>query len=197
MILLTAIFGGGIIGWGMARWQGRIWHPPILRMPALVVLGFLPQFLAFYMPATRTLLSDKAASICLVISQCLLLVYGWQNRNLPGMPWLMVGLACNLVVILANRGFMPLSLETAARLVSREILDTLVIDARISKSSKDILLPDAMIWFPWLADRFTLPSFFSYRVAFSLGDIGVSLGAFLLLVKGRTPPSIHISGDLS
>lgn len=166
-------------------------------MPALAVLGFLPQFFAFYLPTTRSLLSDQVASICLAVSQFLLLVFSWQNRDLPGMPWLMAGLACNLAVILANRGFMPLPLETAARLIPRDILDTLVIGARLSKSSKDVLLPEAMIWFPWLADRFSFPSFFSYRVAFSLGDMGISLGAFLLLVKGRNDPPVHISGDLS
>lgn len=197
MILLTAVLGGGIVGWGVARWQGRIWLPPVMNMPALAVLGFLPQFFAFYMPATRSLMPDQVASFCLVFSQFLLLVFSWQNRDMPGMPWLMAGLACNFAVILANRGFMPLPLETAARLIPQDILDTLVIGARLSKSSKDVLLPEAMIWFPWLADRFTFPSFFSYRVAFSLGDMGISLGAFLLLVKGHHTSPVHISGDLS
>lgn len=197
MILLTAVLGGGIVGLVMAGLQGRVWHPPALRMQMLVLLGFLPQFLAFYLPATRTLLPDKFASICLVISQLLLLVFTWQNRALPGMPWLMAGLVCNLTVILSNRGFMPLPLETAAHLIPHEVLDTLVVGSRLSKSSKDILLPEAMIWFPWLADRFVFPSFFSHRVAFSLGDIGISLGAFLLLVKESSQIPVRTSGDFS
>lgn len=197
MILLTALLGGGIVGWGVARWQGRIWLPPVLNMPSLVVLGFLPQFFVFYIPATRNLVPDRVASICLVLSQVILLVFSWQNRDLTGMPWLMAGLACNLTAILANRGFMPLPFETAARLIPHDILDTLTIGARLSKSSKDILLPEAMIWLPWLADRFTLPSFFSYRIAFSLGDMGISLGAFFILAKGRITSPVLISGDLS
>lgn len=95
----------------------------------------------------------------------------------------MLGLGANLLAILANGGFMPLSLETASKLWEQPALATLKIGERISSGSKDILLLREQIVFPWLADRFLPPDFLSYRFAYSLGDIFISIGAFYMLVK--------------
>ena len=185
MILLTAVICGGFTGWGIARWQGRAWLPPVLKYSALILIGFLPQWFAFYFSPTSRLLSDEAASAALIFSQIVLVWFAWLNRSLPGMPVLMFGLGCNLAVILANGGFMPLPQEAAARLVSQDVLDSLVLGGRISPSSKDIFLQEASIRLPWLADRFTSPSFLPYRVAYSAGDILIAIGVFLLLVRER------------
>ena len=137
------------------------------------------------------------AATCLVFSQVLLLVFAWLNRSLPGMIVLTLGLGCNLAVILANGGFMPLPVEAATRLVSQEVLDGLVLGERISHTSKDILLPEASIRLPWLADRFISPSSLPYRFAFSAGDVFIAFGAFRLLVGGRIAGPILESGDIS
>lgn len=150
-----------------------------------MALGFLPQLIAFYLPSTRRLLTDEAASLCLIGSQVILLVFTGLNYRLPGMPILAVGLLCNLVVILANGGFMPLGTNTASRLVSQTVLDHLVIGERISSASKDILLAEASIRLPWLADRFVPPQSLPYRFAFSLGDIFIAAGAFWMLAQDR------------
>jgi hypothetical protein len=53
---------------------------------------------------------------------------------------------------------------------------------------KDIVLPveETRMW--WLSDRFLLPAWFPYRVAFSLGDVFIFLGAFwsLWLIGGAS-----------
>ena len=183
MILLVAVAAGLAVGWGYARWKGEAWQSPVFKATWLVALGFLPQFIAFYLPYTRKLLSDEVASLCLISSQILLLFFVGLNIRLPGMPLLALGLTCNLVVILANGGFMPLSTYTASRLVSQTVLNKLVIGERVSSASKDILLPETGIRLPWLADRFVqrIP----YRFAFSLGDIFIAAGAFWILFRGR------------
>ena len=48
---------------------------------------------------------------------------------------------------------------------------------------KDILLLAQNIHFEFLADRFLLPAWFPYKIAFSLGDVLISMGAFWLLAK--------------
>ena len=185
MILLTAIATGLLAGWGYARWQGVAWQSPVFRATGLVALGFLPQLLAFYMPFTRKLFTDEVASLCLIASQILLRVFTALNIRNPGMPLLAFGLACNLVVILANGGFMPLSTATASRLVSPTVLDRLVVGERVSSASKDVLLQESSIRLPWLADRFLPPQDFPYRFAFSLGDVFIAVGTFWILAHGK------------
>jgi len=186
MVLLTAVLAGILVGWAYARWEGRTWRPPVFETTWLVVLGFLPQFFAFYFSPTRRLVPDWLASTSLVLSQVLLLAFALINRRLSGMLILMLGLGCNLLVILANGGFMPLPVETATRYISPTLLNRLEFGERIGAGSKDILLPETRIVFPWLSDRFTPPAFVPSRFAFSLGDIFIAVGAFWLLVKGHT-----------
>lgn len=195
MILLTAIIAGILTGWGYARWKGWTWHPPLFQSVWLVVVGFLPQWFAFYLPWTRQIFSDRAASICLVSSQALLLVFALINRKVTGMPLLALGLGCNLVVILANGGFMPLTWEAAKSLAGPSVLNSLELGERIGSGSKDILLLNSQIVLPWLADRFVPPAFLPYRFAFSLGDVCIAAGAFWLLIAGENFHSSSVLGE--
>ncbi len=195
MILLSAVIAGALAGWGYARWNGRVWHPPVFRMVWLVFLGFLPQLIAFYLPYTRHLLPDGLVASGLILSQVTLLIFALVNIRLPGLLVLSIGLALNLAVILVNGGFMPLPLETAARFVDPTVLNRLDVGGRISNASKDILLPESRIALPWLADRFVFSLLPFYRFAFSLGDIFVAAGAFWMLI-GRQRAMPRIKGDI-
>jgi hypothetical protein len=194
VILLTAVGAGILAGWGCASWTGRTWHPPVFRAIWLVTIGFLPQGLAFYWPFTRQMLSDETAAFCLVISQMLLLTFALLNLHLPGMWLLASGLACNLAVIAANHGFMPMTVEAFSSLSDTEALERMTFGARLGQASKDILLPESQILFPWLADRFVFPNFMPYRVAFSWGDVLVAAGAFWMLWSGQTDLPVLESG---
>lgn len=84
---------------------------------------------------------------------------------------------------------MPLPVETAAHLVTANVLNSLEVGARIGSASKDILLSKSQILLPLLADRFISPAFFPYHFAYSLGDVFIGLGAFGLLVRGQPTAS--------
>ncbi|HLA88119.1 MAG TPA: DUF5317 family protein, partial [Anaerolineales bacterium] len=118
---------------------------------------------------------------CLLTSQIILLGFAWLNRRIPGMSILICGVALNLVVMAANDGFMPISPQTASRLVSEDRLLDIQPGSRFGV--KDILLHPQDTRFEWLADRFLPPDWSSYQVAFSLGDVLIAFGAFWLLAK--------------
>ena len=185
MILLVAILAGLVVGLSLARLQKRPWTVPPLRKPWLVIIAFLPQFINLYLPATRTWVSDDWAAVSLIASMTLLLVFCWFNRRLSGVRLLALGLAINLLVIVANGGFMPISPQTASRLVLPETLARFVIGDRFGY--KDILLLPVQTRLIWLSDFLLPPEGFPYQVAFSLGDLFVAAGAFWLMVAQGKP----------
>jgi len=186
MILLVAILAGLLVGWALAVLKRKTWQPPFFQTTSLVVWGFLPQLLAFYIPLTRQYFPDWLASLSLIVSQLTLLIFVLVNKRLAGMSFLMIGLVCNLVVILANGGFMPLPAEGAEKFIPAPVYSALEVGERISMASKDVLLPEAQIRLPWLADRFVSPPFSPLLFFFSLGDIFIALGAFWVLVQGNS-----------
>jgi len=183
VILWLGIGIGLLTGLGLSRWRGQPYRPPMLTHIWLVFVGFLPQFFAIYFWKTRIAIPDRITVLCLIASQLTLFVFAWLNRRLPGMWILIVGLIFNLVVMVVNGGFMPISPQAAGRLVGEEIVSNLVLGNRFG--FKDILLPTHETRLELLADRFLPPASFPYQVAFSLGDIFITFGAFWLLAYQR------------
>lgn len=180
MILLVAILVGLLAGFLRARYHRQPFSIPELRATWLVVLAFAPQALVFYLPFIRRTIVDPIAAVALVSSQLVLLFFGWRNRLHQAFWLLNLGLLCNLVVIISNGGLMPISPETIQRLLPTRDIATWKVGERVG-ASKDRLLPEQATRFAVLSDRFTLPNWVPYRVAFSLGDLLIALGVFLFL----------------
>ncbi|MEW6180865.1 MAG: DUF5317 domain-containing protein [Chloroflexota bacterium] len=186
MILLVAIIAGLTAGLIRAKISHRPYHPFEFRYGWLVLVALFIQWLAFGFPPTRTLYSDEAASVSLVLSQFILLIFAWFNRKIPGFLLLAGGLVLNLLVISLNGGFMPISPETVQWLRGDPALTGWQVGERLG-TGKDIVLPIDQTKLEFLADRFRTPYTPYYRVAFSAGDVLIAIGAFWLLwsVGGR------------
>lgn len=179
MVLLLAVGVGCGAGIARAWWTRRPVNVPEWQGFGLVVLSFLPQFLAFHLSATRFALSDSAAAAGLVISQVALVGFVWLNREHVGFWLLGLGVGLNLAVITLNGGLMPISPETVSALAPTAP-ESWQVGERLW-SGKDIVLPpgDTVLWV--LSDRFLTPLHWPIRVAYSLGDVAIAAGAVVVL----------------
>lgn len=179
MILLVAILVGLVAGLLRAAVLRRTIQPFDVRLTWLVFAALLPQLIAFVLP-TRENFPDGLAPFALVFSQAGLLVFAAVNFNKPGFWLLILGLACNLLVITLNGGLMPISPETVQGLLPNAPADAFVIGERLG-TGKDILLSVEQTRLAFLSDRFLIRFGTGYAVAYSIGDVLVAAGIILAL----------------
>jgi hypothetical protein len=179
MILVAAVLVGLIAGLCRA-WVGKRQYRVFeLKLPVLVLVAFIPQYLAFFAPRTRELLSNRLVAILLISSMIILLGFSILNIQKSAFWPISFGFLLNFLVIALNGGFMPISPATVNRLNPGSEV-TWMIGQRFGYS-KDIILSPEMTKLAFLSDRFTITNFLGYNVAFSLGDIFIALGVVLLL----------------
>jgi hypothetical protein len=185
MLLLLALVVA--VAWSLVR-GGRIpsLHPFPLRGWELALAAFgLQVGVILILPGSAENLLRVSIFI---LSYALLAIVVWWNRQQPGVWLLGLGLAANWLVILANGGYMPVSLQALeaagkTQLVSGTESGTLVLN------SKDILLPlaDTRLWF--LSDIFVIPPPFPVPTIFSAGDALLALGLVRFVGGVFRPPT--------
>lgn len=180
MVLVIAVFIGLIAGLVRA-WVGkREYRFYELKAPLLVLVAFLPQIITFFLPSTKNVVPDKYAPIVLVSTQAILLLFAVLNIKKISFWPISLGFLANFVVIVLNGGLMPISPETIRSLVPNAPAEWLVTGQRLG-TGKDIVLNTKDTILPILSDRFVTPAWLNYPVAFSLGDILISIGVMVLL----------------
>lgn len=196
MILIIGVLAGLVAG--LARsWLRRCpYRVPQVRLAWLVFIAFIPQFVAFVFPPTRDIFPDAWVPSLLVGSQALLLVWVLINLRIPGVWFLGFGLFLNLLVISLNGGLMPIRPELVERLIPQAAEGFWMVGERLGVG-KDIVLTveQTRLWF--LSDWFMLPDWLHYPMAFSIGDVIVSLGAFWLLWApgAEQPKHVEVSHE--
>jgi len=179
MILAWAVIAGFTAGLARAIIRKRRYQTPKLKYIWLVFVAFIPQFIAFQVPATRNVVPDQWIPPLLVGTQSLLLIFALCNIRESGFWVLGFGLLLNFLVITLNHGMMPISPETIYRLEPEGTAVYWTIGERFGVS-KDIVLTQGATRLWILSDILVLP-FRTYRVAASIGDMLVALGAIWLL----------------
>jgi hypothetical protein len=139
-----------------------------LNRGRLVVLAGLAQVVHVFTGQSRLFL--------LLLTIIALSIFGWLNRQLPGIWLIAFGVALNLAVMGANQGAMPISPTTLARMSA----DQAEVGAALPLS-KNTVLDDQTAALPWLGDRLVMPGPFGSAVAWSIGDLILIAGVSRLL----------------
>lgn len=171
---LVALLRGGKVD-GLANYRFRFGWLALLALAIQIALVSYP------LPQAEGLWGVR--SLGLVGSYLLLILVVALNRHLPGLPLVGLGLALNLVVMVANGGYMPISPEAVAQAGFNHLLLSGEPGARLA-STKDVLLPRDMTNLWVLSDIFVVPEFLPLRSVFSIGDVLLACGVFILFQKG-------------
>lgn len=174
-IIVLAILLGYLIGGRLRRLEAMDlqWWP-------LVLIGLGIQFVPLPEGDTGNDLLIRTG--VLAISYSLLVLFALVNVRMPGMPLVLLGLACNAVVIVANGG-MPVSEEALRDSEQEDVIQFLVEEG----ADKHHLLEDRDV-LTFLADVIPVPP--PIRQAISIGDVFVYLGLIWLVaatMRARTP----------
>lgn len=165
-LLLGSVTGGSASRLGDLRFR---WGP-------LIALGMAIQVLLFSSPLGDAL--GPAAPAVYVASNVAVLVAVWRNLAIPGLPLVLLGGIANLVAIVANRGYMPVSPDAAAAMGR--------IPATGYTNSR---LVDGVVLEP-LTDLFAMPTWIPMANVFSIGDVLIGVGAAMAIIgamHGRGP----------
>lgn len=168
MFILYAVLIGLVLGFlvggrpaGLADLQ--------LRWSWIIVGGLLVQVVLFSEPVSERIgalgppiyVASTAAVIAAVVA----------NRAITGMLVVAAGAASNLLAIVANGGYMPVSAGAAAVLGAHSP----------SAYSNSVQLPDPVL--APLTDIFALPPWVPFANVFSVGDILIGLGIVIVIVS--------------
>ncbi len=190
MILVLAVAAGLIAGLGRAWIGKRRIYVPSVRLTWLVIIAFLAQALVFQLPEAKSRIPEPLISAVLVGTQVLLLIFAGFNLKHKGFWALGLGLLLNFMAITLNGGWMPISPQTVAALLPNAKPGAWQVNARLG-TSKDRVIEESITRLNLLSDRFLLPPWFPFHVAFSIGDVMIAIGAFLFLwsLGDRPAPS--------
>jgi hypothetical protein len=140
-----------------------------LRAPWLFLAAILLQVAAFPVEGLPWRTHETAASVLWVASYALLVVAAVLNRRIAGVPVVAAGMLLNLVAILANRGTMPVGYEAM-----RDAGRSAVTQANSTAMSDPSL--------PWLVDRWAAPEWVPLANVYSVGDVVIAGGAFVIVL---------------
>jgi len=140
------------------------------RWAPLIALGMMGQLLLFSTGVGAAL--GDAAPAAYIASNLVVLIAVGRNLAIPGMLLVLMGGAANLVTIVANGGYMPVSPEAVAAM------------GRLPKEGySNSKLVDGVVLGP-LTDIFAMPTWIPLANVFSVGDALIGIGAAIVVVFG-------------
>ncbi len=146
--------------------------------------------LVLHLPFFTRLAFVRAAAPFLYPSiYCLLLICFAFNWRAPGVVWLAGGTLANLLVIVSNGGKMPVDGEALVAMGQAALRDACAAGQSLTNT---IIGPSTRL--PWLADILAGSPPFPKPTIFSVGDVLLALGVFVLVQKTMVGPPTPETG---
>ena len=175
MFILYAVVAGLLIGVLTGGSLSRLGDLHF-RWAPLIALGMVGQLLLFSTSVGAAL--GDAAPAAYIASNLVVLIAVGRNLAIPGMLLVLLGGAANLVTIVANGGYMPVSPEAVVAM------------GRLPKAGySNSKLVDGVVLGP-LTDIFAMPTWIPLANVFSVGDALIGIGAAIAVMAamhGRAP----------
>ena len=152
------------------------------RAPALAIGGLGAQILVV---SVFPDLPGWAAITVHLASYVAVLAFIWRNRSLPGLWLIGLGGLTNLVAIAANGGVMPASAD-ALRRAGRSATEH-------GFTNSEVLAHPRL---EFLGDVIPLPSWMPFANVFSVGDVLIAVGMFVLvhgICRGRRASATSVA----
>jgi hypothetical protein len=150
------------------------------RWTSIAVAGLVVQ-LALFSPGLTAVVGDAGPPLYVGSTLAVVLVVARNIAVAPGLAIVALGALSNLVAIVANGGFMPVTPEALAA------------SGRAAASGYSNSLETSLPAFDLLVDRFALPPGLPLANVFSVGDVLVGIGMVLVIVgamRGQSVPSV-------
>lgn len=174
MVLVFAILVGMVLGLLLGGRPGRLADLELRGMP-LFAAAIALQVLAFPSAAMPWEVSDDVATALWLGTYGLLIAIVVLNRRVTGFWIAGLGMASNLVAILANGGHMP-ALSSALR------------GAGVTFDGVEMnSVADDHPNLPWLVDRWAAPDWVWGANVYSVGDVLLFVGGVVIVVAAMGP----------
>ena len=158
-----------------------------LRRSWILVIAVAAQLALIFAPPVLPEAGLDPLRATLPLTTAALGVFVILNRHLPGMWLVLAGVGCNLVVIVANGGLMPVSQAALERAgMTQSAAWTLQHPGVRVPRSKDILLEPDQTRLYWLSDVIVSPPVPRPK-AMSIGDLIIGAGLAYLTVHAMRP----------
>jgi hypothetical protein len=188
LLIVVLSVGMALICGGTLRWLARVQ----VSYSYLVLISMGLQILIFSTWWRQRPDESQWGLFLYALSLLLLILVVLANWRVPGFPLVAVGLACNALVILANSGRMPASIQ-ALRLAG--IADSSQAYAAAPATNSALISASTRLWF--LGDILAVPSTWPLPNVFSVGDIAITVGAVWFVWATLRPTLVRrrLKGD--
>jgi uncharacterized protein DUF5317 len=178
MVFVDFAILGVLVG---LAFDGRLSHLADVQIRGLPLAyaAFGLQVLAFPSGVLPWSISGNVARVLWLVSYALQITLILRNRHLRGVAIVGLGLACNLVAILANGGLMP---------VTQGALRAAGLTYKVHNNSISTAKPHLA----WLVDRWAAPHGLPLANVFSVGDVLIAIGTVLAITLAMRAPASRV-----